>query len=119
MGKENRLYSISLGVASLQGGLVGVATGLSRATCRPSQVFSPSFFCRIRVNSTCLFIITCSIERHRNRLLVFSISSILGVVVVFTSSSFLICSGLLFVLSPLKIERMFSTLHSILRLAMK
>src|SRR5499433_4602702 len=44
MGKENRLYSISLGVASLQGGLVGVATALSPATCRPFQVFSPSFF---------------------------------------------------------------------------
>src|SRR5215510_15322111 len=44
MEKENRLYSISLGVASLQGGLVGVATALSPATCRPFQVFSPSFF---------------------------------------------------------------------------
>src|SRR5262249_33901943 len=44
MGNENRLYSISLGVASLQGGLVGVATALSPATCRPFQVFSPSFF---------------------------------------------------------------------------
>src|SRR6266478_7959319 len=44
MGRENRLYSISLGVASLQGGLVGVATALSPATCRPFQVFSPSFF---------------------------------------------------------------------------
>src|SRR5262245_11062721 len=44
MGKENRLYSISLGVASLQGGSVGVATALSPATCRPFQVFSPSFF---------------------------------------------------------------------------
>src|SRR5215470_9045429 len=44
MGKENRLYSISLGVASLQGGLVGVATALSPATCRPFQVLSPSFF---------------------------------------------------------------------------
>src|SRR5262245_17553652 len=44
MGKENRLYSISLGVASLQGGLVGIATALSPATCRPFQVFSPSFF---------------------------------------------------------------------------
>src|SRR5262249_5173603 len=50
MGKENRLYSISLGVASLQSGLVGVATALSPAMCRPFQVFSPSFFCRIRVN---------------------------------------------------------------------
>ena len=28
----------------LQGGLVGVATALSPATCRPFQVFSPSFF---------------------------------------------------------------------------
>src|SRR5262245_15667738 len=44
MEKENRLYSISLGVASLQGGSVGVATALSPATCRPFQVFSPSFF---------------------------------------------------------------------------
>src|SRR5215831_18153230 len=44
MGNENQLYSISLGVASLQGGLVGVATALSPATCRPFQVFSPSFF---------------------------------------------------------------------------
>src|SRR5215510_2708702 len=44
MGNENQLYSISLGVASLQGGLVGVATTLSPATCRPFQVFSPSFF---------------------------------------------------------------------------
>src|SRR5262249_12946114 len=28
----------------LQGGSVGVATALSPATCRPFQVFSPSFF---------------------------------------------------------------------------
>src|SRR5215813_3838275 len=50
MGKENRLYSISLGVASLQGGLVGVATALSPATCRPFQVFSPSFFVGLGLN---------------------------------------------------------------------
>jgi hypothetical protein len=34
----------------LQGGWVGVATALSPAMVRPFQVFTPSFFCRIRVN---------------------------------------------------------------------
>src|SRR5215831_17156715 len=52
MAKENRLYSISLGVASLQGGLVGVATALSPATCRPFQVFSPSFFVGLKLAVT-------------------------------------------------------------------
>src|SRR5262249_16184090 len=34
----------------LQGGLVGVATALSPATCRPFQVFSPSFFVGLELN---------------------------------------------------------------------
>jgi hypothetical protein len=37
-------------VASLQGGLVGVATALSPAMVRPFQVFTTSFFCRIKAN---------------------------------------------------------------------
>src|SRR5262249_39805338 len=52
MGNENQLYSISLGVASLQGGLVGVATALSAATCRPFQVFSPSFFVGLELRAS-------------------------------------------------------------------
>src|SRR5262249_28588598 len=63
MGNENRLYSISLGVASLQGGLVGVATALSPATCRPFQVFSPSFFVGLELG-TGLLIERWRIHRH-------------------------------------------------------
>ena len=38
-------------MASLQGGLVGVATAaLSPATCRPFQVFSPSFFVGLKLD---------------------------------------------------------------------
>jgi hypothetical protein len=50
---ENPLYSISLGVASLQGDSVSVATALSPATGRPFQIFISSAFCRIRVSSLC------------------------------------------------------------------
>jgi hypothetical protein len=39
-------------VASLQGGLVGIATALSPAMVRPFQVFTTSFFCRIKVNNS-------------------------------------------------------------------
>ncbi len=35
----------------MQDGLVGVATALSPARARPFQVFTPSFFCRIRANT--------------------------------------------------------------------
>src|SRR5215470_15573577 len=60
MGNENQLYSISLGVASLQGGLVGVATALSPATCRPFQVFSPSFFVGLELKIVTSFVLTRS-----------------------------------------------------------
>src|SRR5215831_15594726 len=62
MGNENQLYSISLGVASLQGGLVGIATALSPATCRPFQVFSPSFF--VGLELTLLTVASSALQRR-------------------------------------------------------
>ena len=44
MLNENRLYSISLGVASLQDGLVGVATALSPAMAGHFKFLLHHFF---------------------------------------------------------------------------
>src|SRR5437762_896298 len=47
MLNENRLYSISLGVASLQDGLVGVATALSPAMAGHFKFLLHHFFVRL------------------------------------------------------------------------
>src|SRR5213080_200773 len=47
MLNENRLYSISLGVASLQDGLVGIATALSPAMAGHFKFLLHHFFVRL------------------------------------------------------------------------
>src|SRR5437667_12687353 len=65
MLNENRLYSISLGVASLQDGLVGVATALSPAMAGHFKFLLHHFFVRLGLSVTQSRVGNCSCTMWR------------------------------------------------------